>query len=173
VIHPVSRSFRSASYRRHDLTWQPEGLRSIGSRIGRAIRVEAGSSIVEFALASIILFTLVFGVIAICLALYTYNVVAEAARDGSRYAMVRGSQCNSFADCPNVSSTQIQTYVQGVGFPGIDSSSLTVAATWPDGNEKPGSRVAVTVSYNFPLSIPFVPNRTLAMASTSQVVISQ
>lgn len=173
MIHPVSASFRSAPRRQSYLTCRLQGLRSNASCIGRAIRVEAGSSIIEFAFASIILFTLVFGVIAICLALYTYNVVAEAARDGSRYAMVRGSACNSFADCPNATSGQIQTYVRGVSFPGVNPSSLTVLATWPDGNENPGSRVAVTVSYNFPLVIPFVPNRTLAMSSTSQVVISQ
>jgi Flp pilus assembly protein TadG len=137
------------------------------------MRVEAGSSIIEFAFASVILFTLVFGVIAICLALYSYNVVAEAAREGSRYAMVRGSACNSFADC-KVTQTQLQTYVQSISWPGLDSNSLTVpTVNWPDGNKNPGSRVAVTVNYTFPLVIPFVPSRTLTMASTSQVVISQ
>ena len=170
MIHSVTTSLRSAPRRQSQ--WL-QGLRSNALRICRAVRVETGANLVEFAFASIIVFTLIFSVIAICLALYTYNVVAEAAREGSRYAMVRGSACNSFANCPNVTSGQIQTYVQGVGFPGIDSSSLTVAATWPDGNKNPGSRVAVTVSYNFPLSIPFVPSRTLAMSSTSQMVISQ
>lgn len=173
MMHPVSTSIRSALRRQSDLTWRLQGLRFNASRIGRAIRVEAGANIVEFALASIVLITLVFGVIAICLALYSYNVVAEAAREASRYAMVRGSACNSFADC-KVTRIQLESYVQSITWPGLASNSLTVpTVNWPDGNNNPGSRVAVTVNYTLPLAIPFVPSRTLTMASTSQVVISQ
>jgi Flp pilus assembly protein TadG len=133
---------------------------------------------VEFALASVILFTLVFGVIAICLALYTYNVVAETARQATRYAMVRGSACNSFADCPNVTAAQIQAYVQTIGFPGIDPGSsanpkMVATPSWAAGNEKPGNTVQVTVTYTLPLNIPFVSSQTLSMSSTSQMVISQ
>ena len=155
----------------------------IARRIRRASRDESGSSIVEFAMASIILFTLVFGVMAICLALYSYNVVSEAAREATRYAIVRGSKCNSFTDC-NIDQTGLQTYVQGIGFPGITPSSLTVAATATSATgtvctatltpcNKPGNPVQVTVTYTFPLVIPFVPSRTLTMSSTSQMTISQ
>jgi Flp pilus assembly protein TadG len=150
----------------------------------RTLRADRGSSIVEFALASVILFTLLFGVIAICLALYSYNVVAEAAREATRYAIVRGSACNSFPNC-NIDQTGLQTYVQGINFPGITPSSLTVAASattpitlitctstlTPCNN--PGSQVKVTVTYTFPLVIPFVPRRTLTMSSTSAMYISQ
>jgi Flp pilus assembly protein TadG len=141
---------------------------------------------VEFAVASVILFTLVFGVIAICLALYSYNIVAEAAREATRYAIVRGSACSAstFSDC-NIDQTGLQTYVQSLGFPGINSSSLTVtaSATSPATGttctptlvpcNKPGNLVTVTVTYPFLLSIPFVPQRTLNMSSTSAMYISQ
>jgi Flp pilus assembly protein TadG len=149
----------------------------------RTLRADRGSSIVEFAMASIILFTLVFGVMAICLALYSYNVVSEAAREATRYAIVRGSACNSFTDC-NVDQTGLQTYVQGIGFPGITPSSLTVTASAISATgaictptlkpcNNPGNPVKVTVTYTFPLVIPFVPRRTLTMSSTSQMTISQ
>jgi len=150
----------------------------------RTLRVEAGGSIVEFAMASIILFTLVFGVLAICLALYSYNVTAEAAREATRYAMVRGSACKTLSNC-NIDQAGLQTYVRGLGFPGITSSSLTVAAsaTSPTTGATcsstltpcnyPGNRVQVTVTYSFPLVIPFVPSRTLTMSSTSAMYISQ
>ena len=130
---------------------------------------------VEFAMASIILFTLVFGVIAICLALYSYNVTAEAAREATRYAIVRGSSCTSFATACPATATDIQTYVRGLGFPGINPSpsTLTATASWPNGNNKPGSPVQVTVQYTFPLVIPFVPSQALTMSSTSAMVISQ
>lgn len=129
---------------------------------------------VEFALASTILFSLVFGVISICLALYTYNAIAEAAREATRYAIVRGSKCKSFATaCPAI-RTDVQTYVQSLHFPGITPASLSVPASccWPT-NNNPGSTVKVTVQYTFPLTIPFVPSQTLSMSSTSQMVISQ
>jgi Flp pilus assembly protein TadG len=159
-------------------------MHPLASRIRRTLRAEAGSSIVEFAMASIILFTLVFGVMAICLALYSYNVVSEAAREATRYAIVRGSACNSFTDC-NIDQTGLLTYVRGIGFPGINPASLTVAAsatspatgTTCTGTLKPcnnpGNPVQVTVNYTFPLVIPFVPKRTLTMSSTSQMIISQ
>jgi Flp pilus assembly protein TadG len=144
---------------------------------------ERGSSSVEFALTAALLFSVVFGVIAISLALYSYNVVAEAAREATRYAIVRGSACNSFADC-KVTSAQLQTYVKGLAFPGINASNLTAAATWsayPAGGNcapsascnNPGNQVKVTVSYQFPLAIPFATSRTLSMSSTGTMVISQ
>jgi Flp pilus assembly protein TadG len=158
-------------------------MHPLASRIRRTLRAEKGSSIVEFAMASVILFTLIFGVMAIGLALYSYNVVSEAAREATRYAIVRGSACNSFTNC-NIDQTGLQTYVQGIGFPGITPSSLTVAASAKSATgtictptlkpcNKPGNPVKVTVTYTFPLVIPFVPRRTLTMSSTSQMTISQ
>jgi Flp pilus assembly protein TadG len=179
MIHSVIASFRAARSGRSYLTWR---LRSVASRMRRTLRADGGSSIVEFALASVILFTLLFGVIAICLALYSYNVTAEAAREATRYAIVRGSACNSFPNC-NIDQTGLQTYVRGLGFPGINPSSLTLTAAWPTVGvtcfpsltpcNNPGNLVRVTVQYTFPLVIPFVPRRILTMSSTSAMYISQ
>jgi Flp pilus assembly protein TadG len=151
-------------------------------RHGRALCDDSGATIVEFAVSATILFTVLFGVLAICLALYSYNVVAEAAREANRYAIVRGSACTSFSDC-KVTSAQIQTYIQNLGFPGINPASLTASTKWPTTGStcvpsaspcnNPGNLVMVTVSYQFPLVIPFVPSQTLTMSSTSEMVISQ
>lgn len=181
-------SFSSGSVsRRADADARLRGIRALFHlRIRRAVRGESGSSMVEFAVASVILFTLIFGVIAICFALYSYNVVAESAREATRYAIVRGSACSSstFSNC-NIDQTGLQTYVQSLGFPGINPSSLTVtaSATSPlTGTtctptlapcNKPGNLVQVTVQYTFPLVIPFVRRRTLSMSSTSAMYISQ
>jgi Flp pilus assembly protein TadG len=158
-----------------NLSSWPRGLRLL-ARIHRTLRAEAGSSIVEFALASVILFALIFGVMAICFALYSYNVVSEAAREATRYAIVRGSACNTLSNC-NIDSPGLQTYVQGLGFPLINtnapSPALTAVASWPNGNKNPGNPVQVTVTYTFPLGIPFMPSRALTMSSTSQMIISQ
>jgi hypothetical protein len=50
---------------------------------------------------------------------------------------------------------------------------LTAVASWPKGNNNPGNPVQVTVTYTFPLGIPFMPSRALTMSSTSQMIISQ
>jgi hypothetical protein len=147
---------------------------------------ERGSTLVEFALSLTILLTLVFGILAMCIALYSYHFISEAAREGTRYAIVRGSSCPNYGyllpNCPLTASDQVETYVKGLGFPGIDPNDMTVNTTWPATGvpcipmaspcNNPGNVVRVTVTYAFPLSIPFVSKNTLTMTSTSQMVIS-
>jgi Flp pilus assembly protein TadG len=137
---------------------------------------------VEMALTIIVLLTVIFGVFEICLALYTYHFISDAAREGSRFAIVRGSTCQSPGYECNATPAQIQTYVQGLGFPGINPSAMTVTTSWAAYANStcvtatcndPGNQVTVTVNYKFPLSIPFIPSTNLSMTSTSSMVISQ
>ncbi len=148
----------------------------------RRLGNEDGAALVEMAFATVILLTLLFGIIEISLALYTYHFVSEAAREGTRYAIVRGATCNgSFASACPASQDDIQTYVQNLGFPGINPSALTVTTAWspyPAGGgcgacNNPGNQVQVTVNYQYVLAIPFVPSQTLNMSSSSEMVISQ
>jgi len=147
---------------------------------------ECGSALVEFALSATILLTLVFGVMAMCMALYTYHFVSEAAREGTRYAMVRGSSCAAYSSGLTTScgatADQIQTYVQTLNFPGMIPSNMIVATKWPTTGStctpstipcnNPGNLVQVSVTYTFPLSIPFMSASALTMTSTSQMVIA-
>ena len=139
---------------------------------------------VEMALSMIILLTILFGLIEICLALYTYHFVSDAAREGTRFAIVRGSACSAPGFECKATAAQIQTYVRNLGFPGIIPSAMTVTTTWsayPVGGtccpsaacNNPGNLATVTVKYNFPLSIPFIKSSVIAMSSTSAMVISQ
>ena len=54
---------------------------------------QRGSSMVEFVIAAMLLMLFVFGIIDFGRALYTYHAVSDAARLGSRFAIVRGSKC--------------------------------------------------------------------------------
>lgn len=149
-------------------------LRVQTSQMPRCAGSEHGSAVVETALSFIVLLTMIFGILLISLALYTYNFIADAAREGTRYAMVRGSTCQGFASACPATASNVQTYVKGLGFPGIDPAAMTVTTTWPVGNSNiPGNPVRVTVQYNFPLAIPFLTARTLNLTSSSQMVISQ
>jgi Flp pilus assembly protein TadG len=155
-------------------------LRLAAGRSRSGLRGERGTSTIEFALGASLLFMLVCGILTTCFALYTYNIVSEAAREAARFAIVRGSACHFATACP-AASGDIQTYVQTLGFPG--SSNLTATPAWsayPAGGackhagcNGPGDQVAVTVTYPFPLVIPFLPRRTLNMSNTAAMVISQ
>lgn len=147
------------------------------------LRSSEGGSVVETALSAMVLFMLVFGIIETSLALYAYHFTAEAARDATRYAMVRGSGCTGVgAGCP-ATATDVQTYVKDMSLPGIDPADVSVQTVWPTSGSSctpssnpcnnAGNLVQVTVEYAFPWSIPFVPASTLHMTSTSQMVISQ
>ncbi len=153
---------------------------------------EDGATLVEFALTASILFMIMFGIIIMSFALYTYDFVGDAARMGTRYAIVRGSDCTGFSDC-NANESQILSYLQSIPYPGIDPNKIKVKASWytvqqftgspttitrcststPGVCNFPGNEVQVQVSYGFPLSIPFWKATTLSMSSTSQLGISQ
>jgi Flp pilus assembly protein TadG len=157
---------------------------------------EEGASIVEMAFACVVLLSMFFGIFSMSFALYTYHYISNAAREGSRYAMVRGSTscANSSSKLTNCGATsaQIQTYVQDLGYPGIDAANkMTVSSTWfkavSSGTpatttwsacttgtcNAPGNIVKVQVTYAFPLGIPYYGRRTLNMTSASQMVIAQ
>lgn len=148
---------------------------------------EAGATIAEFAVSSTLLIAIVFGIYEASLAVYSYAYVSDAARQGTRYAIVRGSACTGFAECSSTpagaTAAQVQAYVKRLEYPGINSNNLTVTSTWPTTGSactpiaspcnNPGNLVKVVVNYQFPLSIPFVPLATIDMSSTSEMVISQ
>lgn len=155
----------------------------------RFARGERGSAAVESAVTAGVLFTVMIGLMKICLAVYTYHFISEAAREGTRYAIVRGSRCtpipnSSFATACPASTTDIENYVKGLGYPGITPAAMTVTTTYanypasatacfPSTNcNNPQNLATVQVQYAFPLSIPFMPNKTYTMTSTSALIIS-
>jgi Flp pilus assembly protein TadG len=160
----------------------------------RGSRGEEGSAILETALSIVVLFTFLFGIMETGFALYSYHFIADAAREGARYAIVRGSTAGTtpcaapgLATCIAQGGTDtgdIATYVKTLGFPGINPSYMTVNSAWsiyahgttcpvsPPCNS-PGNLVRVIVTYNFPLNLPFFPPKTFAMSSTAAMIIQQ
>jgi Flp pilus assembly protein TadG len=169
-----------------------------GNARHRSTHGESGSAILEMALSIMILLTFIFGVMEVSLAGYTYHSISEASREATRYAIVRGAtysptQCPAtptYATCVaqgGNNAGDIATYVRNLNFPGIDPTKMQVNSTWftgagnttptlcgtADTCKVPGNQVQVTIIYNFPLSVPFVPLSTWTLTSTSQMVISQ
>jgi len=152
--------------------------------ISRRLVDQEGSSVVETALAAILVITIFFGIMETSLMLYDYHFISEAAREGTRYAIVHGSSCaTTFTTACPAASSDVQTYIKNLGFPGIVSADLTATTTWPTTGSactpsaspcnNPGNLVMVKVQYKLPLSIPFMSTQTFTMSSTSEMVISQ
>lgn len=161
----------------------------------RRIRNEDGAVAVEFALSAVAMITMLVGCFQAFLMLYSYHYVSYAARDATRWALVRGSECASDSTTmPNCNAQQsdILTHLQDLNFPGINTSNLSVTASWYSSNNttpvvwtlcstgtpgtgcnNPGGLVQVQVTYAYPLAIPFMTSKTVNMSSTSQLVISQ
>ncbi len=135
---------------------------------------ESGQALVEIALALPIIAAIVFTMIEICLAFYTYCMISESAREGTRYAIVRGATCQtaSGASCTTSAST-INGVVTQLGWPNLGGGTMSANTTYPDLDENPGHRVQVVVSYVFPYNIPFAPKGTIHMSSTSVMYIVQ
>ncbi|HYW54371.1 MAG TPA: TadE/TadG family type IV pilus assembly protein [Dongiaceae bacterium] len=137
---------------------------------------ERGSALVEFAIASTVTLTMIFGIVDFGRALFTYHLVSNAARAASRYAIVRGSAC-TVTGCP-ATSDQIQTFARGLA-PGIDPNSMTVSTSWPGGvgcigaNNSPGCPVTVSVTYPFKFMVRLLPQFTMQMTSSSTMIIAQ
>ena len=137
---------------------------------------ERGSALAEFAIVSTAALTLIFGIIDFGRALYTYHLVSEAARLGSRYAVVRGSTA-----CAGGTPDPLQSYVSSQA-PGIDPSQMIVNTrctntTGCSSSATPwsgyGCLVTVNVQYPFRFIVALMPQFQFTMASSSAMVISQ
>jgi Flp pilus assembly protein TadG len=138
------------------------------------LRREDGSTLIEFAVTLPTLFALIFVFIEFCMLFYTYEMISEAARQGTRYAMVRGASCPSTATptC-EVNAAAVNTYVSGLKWPNVGGGTVTPNTTYPDGDEAAGHHVQVQVTYTYHVVLPFVPNKSFSLSSTSKVTIIQ
>jgi Flp pilus assembly protein TadG len=137
-----------------------------------------GATLVEAAIVYPVVLLLVLGVIVVGLGLFRFNQMAELAREGARWASVRGSQFASDTGKTAASSTDVANYVKGLAA-GLDPNSLTVTTTWTTSNaltHKSGNltvknTVSVTVSYPW-LPEAYLGGTTFTLTSTSVVPMS-
>ena len=142
-----------------------QGLAGTGLR--RLLKNDRGSALVDFALSSVLLFSIIFGIIDFGRALYAYDAISNAARIGTRYAIVRGG-----ATSDPVSASTVAWYVANHCCAGLDPNAITVTTTWSPNNQ-PGGTVNVQVQYSLTFMLPFLPTTAVPMSASSQMVISQ
>ena len=129
-------------------------------------RNQRGSNLVETALCLTVFLMILFGIIDFSRAIFAYNFVSHAARQGARYAVVRGQSSGHAA-----SAGDVQDYVRQQAVT-LNSSSVTVNTTWSPDNSA-GSTVQVQVQYSFSPVLPYIPGGPYSLSSTSRMRISQ
>jgi Flp pilus assembly protein TadG len=129
-----------------------------------------GSAFVEFVFVAPLFLLLIFGIIEFSRVMLMYHHVGNAAREGSRYAIVHGSAIDGSAKDSTADETQVQNYVRSIS--PLDVNNVFVTTKWLNGDKKPGSPVEVTVKYNFKFLLPFMPVAGIPLTSKSQMVIS-
>ncbi len=114
----------------------------------RLRREERGQTIVEFALMLPVFLLLVTGLFDVARAVWQENTLAYAAREGTRYAIVRGSGAGADAVYP----ANPQPVIDRVRSAAIGVANVSVTPAWPDSScYDRGCRVQVDAQ------APFVP----------------
>jgi hypothetical protein len=152
--------------------------RTSGSRQhGRLFVEDAGSMLIEFALSVWTVFLLTFLIFEFCMAIYTYSVLGNAAREGIRYAITHGTNSSSCSGpgpgCSDTAGSNITNVVRGYAAISFhDISGMTVTPSWPDGTSAPSSRVVVSITYPYVayLSLPGFNSPTMHVTAEGRIV---
>jgi Flp pilus assembly protein TadG len=161
-------------------------LKAIDPR--RRPRGSRGQALVEFALVAPVFFLMLFSLIDFGRYVYYVQILNNAAREGSRYAIVHGSASLNPSGPPESGTTStdpagnnvkavVRAWAVGVISNG---TSLTVTPCWLDStggcntgtsNNARGSQVQVIVGYDFTTLIP-VPLPPIHVEGASTLVIN-
>ena len=151
----------------------------------RRRNADKGTALVEFSLAAFTILVLLFGIIDVGRAAYAYDWVSNAARLGTRFMIVRGTNCPNNpvllpGGCPataqNLSDYITNASGTGINTSGIDTSQVTVssecitAAVFAPPPCADKWWVQVKVQYEFRFLSPLVP-LSWQMQSISRVVV--
>ena len=118
-----------------------------------------GQAQVEFALTVVFVMILMISALELIVMIYTYSVLADAAKEGVRYAIVHGtgvgaSYCSgpggSSVTCTDSTGANVQTAVTNYANLSFhDSNAMTITPTYVDGSSVAPNRIRVTVSYPY------------------------
>lgn len=134
-------------------------LRISPTRIGR----QRGMSLLETAMMIVVIFNVVFWVFELGWMMYTYSVMADAANEGVRYAIVHsgGDTTGTKARVATFARTSLHN---------VNAISTTV--TFPDGNSAPPNRVRVAVNYTYvPWLSQFITTPTMQTYAEGRMIV--
>lgn len=128
------------------------------------LRCQSGAALVEFAMTGLFFFMITFSIMEGSRAIYYYNVLANLAREGTRFAAVRGSTSGRATN-----QTAVRTYVQSKS----GGLNPTVTATWSPVSMAPGSTVTVQVQHTFTTIVTIVKIPVLNLRATAVGTVLQ
>lgn len=137
-------------------------------------KFQKGIAAVEAAIVAPIFFLLLFAILDGARMIYAYGAVAHAAREGVRYAIVRGAEAGDdlrrAGDSP-ATEDKIEAHILLRAQP---LKGISVTTTWEEddnqlADKSAGKVVEILVEHNFEPVSPFLPAVTLS--STSRTVI--
>jgi len=136
----------------------------------------SGQTLVEFSLVAVLTVLIFLFVVETARMLLVYASVANAAREGVRYAIVHGSTrstgtAQNDASGPSANPAQVLTVVKNfAGIAPLTTSLLLVNVTYPGSSNAPGQNVTVSVVYPYNPLITYFP-ATIRLGSAAQGVI--
>ena len=128
-------------------------------------REQRGVAAVEFAFIAPALLLLTVGIIDVGRMMWTASTLDHAAREGARFATVRGAQ-----SVQPTNQSEVEAFVASRAI-GIDPDNLSVQVNWsPDANR--GSTVTITVGYQYDsLLVGFLNHEPINFESVSSLSI--
>ena len=127
------------------------------------LRSQRGQSSIEFALTIVFVVVILVSMLELTMFIYTYSVLADAAKEGVRYAIVHGASGSDASGpasgtasttpwpaCNTPATGSLLSTVRTYAAASLHSTvTMNVYACYPDGNNKPGSAVQVSVNYPY------------------------
>jgi hypothetical protein len=148
-------------------------------------RDRTGQAMVEFALVAPLFFLLLFGIIEAGRFVFYHEILANATREGARYAIVNGANVNPIG-CPSGPPAPLsvpcdttganvvaRTQAAAIGLGG----SVTVVPTWLNTDGSPGHNgrgqtVNVAATFTYRTLVPLVPLPPIPVTAESSLVIN-
>ena len=126
-------------------------------------RLQRGQSLLETAMMIVVIFTVVFWIFELGWLMYTYAVMADAANEGVRYAIV-----HSGGDTGGTQA-RVKTFA-GTSLHNVNALSTSV--TFPDGSATPPNRVRVAVTYTYiPWLSQFITTPTMHTYAEGRMIV--
>jgi Flp pilus assembly protein TadG len=122
---------------------------------------------VEFSVTLPILIMLTLGTTVLSLGVSEFQLVATLAREGARYASVRGTEYQQATGKAAATASDVYTKAILPKATGMTPGNITYNVVWSPNNQ-PGSTVTVTVNYEW---VPSAYVGTIQMSSSSVMTV--
>lgn len=147
----------------------------------RAIR--PGAVLVEAAIVIPVFLLMVLGTIDVGMAVFRYNILSQASRQGVRQAIVHGHNATSGWNGGPWGTAQVGPTTIDTSTPQVDAVSsmlstcpqdrTAVTVVWPDSTNQVGDRVRVTVTSEYvPMISWFFGGAAISLSATSTMPIA-